>query len=263
MDSPQIAAKAMDDPNLWLPKGLAKPTANWILFCLPFAGGNAQYYRNWQELLPQWLELCPLQPPGRGERLRHKALETITDMAHEASLAVQLKIKPGKKIAIFGHSMGSLLAFETTKALLKKGVSVEYLFISGYNAPHIKRKQYDIHDKPDDFVLNSLKDYGGTSKEMLASPDMRELYLPTVRADFKALETYRCKDKTAFDIPLLVTYGEKDDAVSTSSIKQWKNYTTNFFELIKMPGEHFYLTDERKTLVREIVERLANATIFA
>ena len=47
------------------------------LFCIPFAGGGAAFYRRWVKKMQGLLTVCPVQLPGREERI---AEEPYTDM---------------------------------------------------------------------------------------------------------------------------------------------------------------------------------------
>ena len=39
------------------------------LLCLPCAGASATMYLRWKRHLPAWIEIYPVELPGRGERL--------------------------------------------------------------------------------------------------------------------------------------------------------------------------------------------------
>lgn len=247
-----------DSPERWLPTGLNRPSATWTMFCFPFAGGSAQYYWPWQKLLPQWIELCPLQPPGHGERLRETAYNRIEDLAAAAAAAIASRNRRGRKIAIFGHSLGALSAFETCHCLKKKGIAIDYLILSGKAAPHIPWRRKPIHDKPDDAVVEELIHYNGIPQEVLNSNELLEVFLPTIRADFQMVETYKCNHEDRLDIPTLVCYGMEDVSLWRSDLREWTDHTPPPLDLISFPGQHFYLTEQRSQLVATIVDRLAS-----
>lgn len=247
-----------DIPERWLPKGLNRSSATWTLFCFPFAGGSAQYYRPWQTLLPQWIELCPLQPPGHGERLREEPYHSIYAMAAAAAAAIALHNHRCRKIALFGHSLGALSAFETCHCLKTIGIAVDYLIVSGKAAPQIRWRRKPIHDKPNDVVIKELMQYNGVPREILNNPDYIEIFLPTIRADFQMVETYQCRHKTPLNVSTLVCYGREDISLWRGELSRWKRHTPPPVDLESFPGRHFYLTAQRNQLVAAIVDRLAS-----
>lgn len=247
-----------DNPERWLPTGLSRPSATWTMFCFPFAGGSAQYYWPWQKLLPQWIELCPLQPPGHGERLREPAYSSIHALAAAAAEAIATRNKRGRKIAVFGHSLGTLSAFETCHSLKKMGISVDYLIVSGKAPPHIPWRRKPIHDKPDDAVVEELMHYNGVPMEVLRSRELLEVFMPTIRADFKMVETYQCSYTEPLDMPTLVCYGREDVSLWRNDLREWTDHTPPPLDLVSFSGQHFYLTEQREKLVETIVDRLAS-----
>ena len=59
--------------NPWFAFVKSNPSANLRLFCFPYAGGSAMMYRTWSDFLPTNIEVCPIELPGRGSRMREKA----------------------------------------------------------------------------------------------------------------------------------------------------------------------------------------------
>ena len=89
------------------------------LLCLPCAGASATMYLRWRRLLPRWIEVVPLELPGRGSRLGEDfvedfdALVSLLCSEHEAALR--------GNFALFGHSMGALLAWGIAQRLRATG----------------------------------------------------------------------------------------------------------------------------------------------
>ncbi len=247
-----------DRPERWLPSGLSRPSATWTMFCFPFAGGSAQYYWPWNKVLPQWIELCPLQPPGHGERLREPAYNSIYKLAEAAAAAIASRTKRGRKIAIFGHSLGALSAFETCHCLSDMGISIDYLIVSGKAAPHIPWRRKPIHDKTTDVVVQELKHYNGVPLEVINNSELLEVFLPTIRADFQMVETYQCQHASPLDMPTLVCYGMEDVSLWRNDLREWTQHTPPPLDLVSFPGQHFYLTQQRLQVIETIVDRLAS-----
>ena len=85
------------------------------LFCLPYSGASAMVYVRWRRALPDWLQVCPLELPGRGRRMDEPLQSDIKALA--AQLAEEISRDLNGPYALFGHSLGGLLAFELAHAL--------------------------------------------------------------------------------------------------------------------------------------------------
>lgn len=53
---------------------------NITLFCFPFAGGGASAYNSWVQKMKDTITVCPIQLPGREERIMEKPYHNMTDM---------------------------------------------------------------------------------------------------------------------------------------------------------------------------------------
>jgi medium-chain acyl-[acyl-carrier-protein] hydrolase len=105
------------------------------LFCFPFAGGSAQAFREWRDHLPQSIELCAVQLPGREMRQRETPIASADDIV-EALLPALLPLMD-RPFILFGHSMGAVIAFELARGLQQEGrPTPECLIVSGRVAPH-------------------------------------------------------------------------------------------------------------------------------
>ena len=102
------------------------------LFCLPYSGASAMAYNRWRRILPAWLVVQPLELPGRGMRMDeplHTRLDTlVAQLAREVAPQVQ------QPYALFGHSLGGLLAFELAHALRERLPEPLALFL-GHRRP--------------------------------------------------------------------------------------------------------------------------------
>src|SRR5262245_9466652 len=121
-------------PSPWFPLPRIRSAAATVVYCLPCAGAAASIYRAWRESAPPRLEIVPVELPGRGRRFREAAFTEVAPLL--AELAPQIERDAGERpTAVFGHSMGAVIAFELARAL---GPRVRRLFVSGSSAPHLR-----------------------------------------------------------------------------------------------------------------------------
>ncbi len=242
----------------WITPPRAGSTATTVrLFCLPHAGAGTAMYNQWQRALPSFVEVCPILLPGRESRLSEACVTESADLIARISEAVAEYLD--KPYAVFGHSMGALLASELSHALVAGGQRAPgHLFVSGRNASHLPLHQRHLHQLPDDEFLAELDTrYGGLPKEILETPDLLELYLPILRADLTLLETHEYQLRGKLSCPLSVLAGKEDANISEAKLQAWSEHTTGPFELQWFEGGHFYLTGTSKPLLLALVsERL-------
>ena len=132
----------------WFAFQAPRPDARLRLFCLPYAGGGASFYRPWIERLAPDVHVHPVQLPGREARLREHAFERIEPLI--ASLADVLGAHLDRPFALFGHSMGALIAFELARELRRRQAPVPVrLLVSGHPAPQLPRSESTRHALPE------------------------------------------------------------------------------------------------------------------
>jgi medium-chain acyl-[acyl-carrier-protein] hydrolase len=235
-----------------------RPEARLKLFCVPHAGRGASLYMPWRAFLPVWMELRAVQLPGREGRLGEPSLRRISALAE--GLAQQILPRIDRPYALFGHSMGALISFETARVLRRLGAPPpDALILSGRRAPTVVDRDPPIHELPDAaFVEAICARYNGIPQLILDQPDMMRMFLPIIRSDLEAIETYAYRQEAALDIPFFVYGGRDDEQLLPGNIAGWKALTTAGFEPRLFAGGHFYLQDERDALIQALIEDLSS-----
>jgi medium-chain acyl-[acyl-carrier-protein] hydrolase len=206
------------------------------LFCFPYAGGGSLIYRKWQDRLAPHIEVCPIQLPGRGNRLNEKLLTSIAGLAeYSASVIEPLLDKP---FAFFGHSMGALISFELARHLRQQPM---HLFASGCRAPQIPDPDPPTYDLVEAEFCKKLTRLNGTPKELLDNADLMQMMMPLLRADFEAAETYRYVDGPKLNCPISAFGGLHDLEVKREYLNSWSEQTTGRFTLRMFEGDHFFI----------------------
>lgn len=226
------------------------------LFCLPFAGGGASAYRLWAAAVPSWIEVCPIQLPGREDRYREPAFTNLIGLSR--ALARELAPFLDKPFALFGHSLGALLAFETARALRQADApSPRALFLAAYPAPHAPQARAPIHHLPDAEFIEEMRRLQGTPDAVLENRELMEFVLPILRADFQACDTYACTPEPPLAGPFFVFGGTEDAEVGEAGLERWREQTAGSFDLQMLPGTHFFVQSQRDTLLAAIAAHLA------
>ncbi|MDD0974641.1 thioesterase II family protein [Pseudomonas fontis] len=212
------------------------------LLCLPYSGASAMVYSRWRRKLPAWLNIRPVELPGRGARLG----ETLhTDMQVLArQLAQEQRLAANQPYALLGHSLGALLAFELAHELQALGCPAPVaLFACGTAAP-TRREDYDggnwREPKSDATLIDELRTLQGTPEEVLANQELMSLTLPVLRADFLLCGRYQYRQRSPLRCPLHVLGGE-DDRASEEQLLAWRQESLGDFALEIFPGGHFFI----------------------
>ncbi|MFC7796040.1 thioesterase II family protein [Streptomyces cinereoruber] len=242
------------DSDVWIrrfhPPAAGEPERT-PLVCFPHAGGSAASFHGLSGLLaPAGIEVLAVQYPGRLDRRSEAPMEDVREIA--ASVVAALSPWADRRPAYFGHSMGAAVAFEAARLSEPR-----MLFASGRRAPSTHRAEA-FHLLDDDALIAETVRLSGVSAELLADPETRDLVLPPLRADYRAIETYRPEPDAVVRVPVEVVLGDRDPRVTEEEARAWQAHTTGEFGCTVVPGGgHFYLTDRTDELVALITGRLA------
>lgn len=223
------------------------------LFCFPYGGGNAMIFRKWQDRLDQYVDVYPVQLPGRGIRIQEPSFRELEPLIEELVEAFQPYIH--QSYFFFGHSMGALIAFELARFLQKHfRSSPKHLIVSGFRAPHLPNPKPPIHHLPDQAFSKEIAKMNGTPKEILENAEYLEFFLPSLRADFQLCETYQYQKGGALHSPITAFGGTEDPDVDEAMLEAWKIHTHCQFRLIQFPGDHFFIHHEEQAIVQKVIE---------
>ena len=240
----------------WILRPRHRPGVRLRLFCFPYAGGAASAYRSWGESLPPEVDFCPIQLPGRGSRFREAPFRHVSDLVPVATDA--LRPHMDLPFALFGHSMGALVAFELTRELRRRGWRApELLAVSGHEAPHRPDPDPPISHLPDAEFLRELQTrYGGIPPELLNETELLNLLLPVLRADVFLLDSYVYQEEPPLTCALSCFGGEQDGHVRRDDLEAWRQQAAGPFTLRTFPGGHFFIDSQREALLRSLNEDL-------
>ncbi|MCM6774304.1 alpha/beta fold hydrolase [Nocardia sp. CDC159] len=232
----------------------AAATPAITLICLPYAGGSHEIFRPWAQELSDNIELVSLALPGRGRRIfqrAHRDWESLIRYATDGLAPYR-----DRTHAFYGHSFGARLAFE----LIQNGAGYARptrLFVSGSRSPRSPQRRPFMHTMDERDFRSAVKQLGGTPSEILDNPTMMKIFSPTIRADIELAELWG--DRHAgrpISAPITALYGRTDPIDTRTAMSGWSAHTSGGFEIVEMPGGHFFPETHRDALLDVIVDRL-------
>lgn len=230
----------------WLHNWQHRPHACIRLFCFPYAGGGASIFRSWPGYLPQSIEVCPIQLPGREDRLGERPFSNISALI-DAMVPVLLPYLD-RPYAFFGHSMGASISFEFMRYIYHIGHSIKpiHLFVSGRQAPQWPDIDPPSYGLPEPEFIEKLRHLKGTPEAVLQNAELLHLLLPLLRADFALCETYNYTHERPLECPLSAFGGLQDSEVPREALEAWREQTSGQFKVRFFDGDHFFLHKEKE-----------------
>lgn len=272
--------------NPWIAYRQPASDARIRLFCFPYGGGGASIYRGWQADFHRAIEVCPVQLPGREGRLNETPIGNIHTLVD--ILAEQLQPYFDKPFAFFGHSFGTLIAFELARKLRKRNLPQPvHLFASAFPDPRTPAKSlniilrqlqdinvnlFDCHQP--DFISrlsdetlsrlsaifneNGIDEYG----DHLLNKEITRVLLPIFSGDMGIVKSYEYYEDESLDLPITVFAGKRDTWVSYDDHLQWGDHTRKECEIHAFDSGHLFIkeNDIRLAVIGKISHALQQST---
>lgn len=239
----------------WFRNFGARPSASVRLFCFPYAGGGTSAYTPWERLAPAWIEVCPVQLPGREGRFAERPFDRLHGLL--ADLWPDFSTVFDKPYALFGHSMGALIAFELARKLRRANAPDPVaLLVSGALAPHRRGGRQPLHTLHDDALLERLHSFRGVPPELLQDPSFVAVLMPVIRSDFAVVDTYEYVPEPRLSIPIHAFGGVEDRDAPSGELPFWSEQTSSAFSLQTYQGGHFFIRTEAPALIKVICDRI-------
>jgi surfactin synthase thioesterase subunit/acyl carrier protein len=264
------------DIQSWLPDFTGRENAKFRLFCLPYGGRGASAYKNWQSLLPEEVEVCAIQLPGREDRLNEPPIKTMDEMVE--TLDQVLDGKMDIPFGFYGHSFGSFISYNLTCRWMREKRSLpKHLFLGGCSAPQIipnpllmkiaaAFKDVGIEELPDPevadtFTVEQLRVFLNSPELKVITKQDEEIaraLIPTVLSDINIVKSNKFVPQEGFAVPITCFHGLTDEDVAEDEMRAWEEVTAGRYTIHLLPGDHFFLNEnkDQKDLVALIGKEL-------
>ncbi|MGI5378201.1 thioesterase II family protein [Streptomyces sp. CA-251387] len=247
----------LDIRTRWL-RGVRAPDAKIRLVCFPHAGGAASHFRDWATLTPPEIEVIGVQYPGRQDRLADPCPATMAELADSITQALLQETADDLPLALFGHSMGSSVAYEVARRLEDvPGRTLAHLFVSSRARPRTPQEQAPRPAPTDSEILARVRQLDPEGAAVYDHPELRPMIMPALRADFRLLAAYRPTRLRRLGIPVTACGGDRDPACPPDDLSSWSDVTTKGLDIEVFEGGHFYLGPRKEELLALIAAQLS------
>lgn len=224
------------------------------LFCFAHAGGTARAFAPWWPLLPQSLDLFPVELPGHGWRMDEAPIGSMAALLDR--LLPDVLPHADRPFALFGHSTGAKVAFELSRALVEQGRRPLHLFVAACPAFGFPAWGAGLHTRPREELVAALQRLGGTPVRVLADSKLLDLFLPVIRADFQLALEYEVLLGPALECPITAFAGARDPDIAIDDVDAWRRHTTGPFRLTRLDAQHHFVSERAAEIVGEIARAL-------
>ena len=263
----------------WLIAPRRNPNAKVRLFCFPYAGGGLVSFRPWAHLFDDTVEVVAVEAPGRGTRINEKAVDDLETFVER--LLPEMVGWLDRPSACFGHCLGGLTMFATLHALPEASRHfIKHAFACGVRPPQLLRRRGEFEDnlaydmmlhrefdtkvppyaQTDEIFADIIRQFDMPAADrMLEIPRLRDILLPTIRAEFRMAYNYDHKPVEPFSFPISSFVGDADPWVSEEDSAAWGELTRGGFTNHVRKGSHFLMADDGGYILEAINNEFVNS----
>lgn len=222
------------------------------LFCFPHIGGGPSFFRAWVSRFSPHIEVCAIHLPGREERIGEKPILRFESAVKE--IAESLTRFLDLPFAFFGHSMGSLIAYEVARTLAHKGNRPSRIFVSAHRTPW-RPVGTPGGTLGDEEVLQFLRRMKANMD--VVENDREKIFLNIIKNDLALYQSFVAPMYLQkVDCPITALGGSEDTFAPPAAIEEWADLTSAGFSSHILPGGHFYPAQNLNKLVAIIQHHL-------
>lgn len=220
------------------------------IYCFPYAGASSNVFSKWKRIQEDWVEIVPVELPGRGVRFTEELCDYMDQLIDDLYRRLEQRFIE-EDYMLFGHSMGSWIVYYLANRIMQQGIRFpKHLFLSGKEAPHLNKVDSISYAMENKEFAEKIYHLGGTPLEFLENEELREVFIPILRNDYKLVQTCQYEEPAKpFDCGITIFNGNKDE-LTEEDINEWSRYTSREFQVHHFNGGHFFIHDYAKQILQ-------------
>lgn len=203
----------------------------------------------------------PVELPGRGARLdeiRQENCLELTEMLYR-----EIADAAPRRYALFGHSMGALLAFGVAQRLHAQQLPLPAaLLVAGCAAPSRQDSERYRQIRGDAALIAELGKQGGTPEEVFNNPELLAMTLDLLRVDYRVCGSFQYDEQASLPVSVHCFGGRADD-IKPERLDEWRRESNRRFTLDWFDGGHFFLRQSEEWFIHVLTKRLLESRIGA
>ncbi|MFF5860724.1 thioesterase II family protein [Streptomyces sp. NPDC012751] len=252
-----MAVQPLDKRSDWIRSSEPRANPRIRLVCCPYAGASASVYNALSAALPAEVEALSVQYPGRPGNRGEPPIKNVGELADR--IAEEIRPWLDRPVAVFGHSYGSIVAFEVTRRLEAAGAGPLRLIVSGRRSPSDGLGSHTPSD--DQEIIAELKELGGIPPRFFERAKFLEPILAVVKNDYHANSTYLAPEDATVGCPISFLCADADPYLTEGGERGWERHTSAGFRITHFSGGHFFLNERVTEVAGEIAEILRNESL--
>ncbi|WP_416421808.1 alpha/beta fold hydrolase [Pseudomonas sp. App30] len=237
--------------NPWLMVANSGQPTLMRLICFSCAGADPAQLLQLAEDLEDHIELVTVCLPGHGARADEPALEDWPRLLEQTF--AQLKPLLAEPHAMFGHCLGGSIAYEIAKRAIRAFPrQTRHLFIAACRSPDTSPRTPLLHQLPGRQLFQALEALNAITSQQSSDPHFIAQVEPMLRRDLQLAESWSDTVGHSLQVPLTALYGSEDPLEPMANMLPWQGFTAREFELIELPGDHFFVHSQRQRLLHII-----------
>lgn len=212
------------------------------LLCLPYAGAGTAAYPALMPLAKAGVAPAVARLPGRDVRQLEQPRRDFGQLVAELATAAEQVPRP---FALFGHSLGALLAFELARELERRDAAPVAVIVSGSRPPSALTAGSAMGPLDLAGFLDWAIKLGSVPPAILADPELKAMLATNVDADLAVRRSYVPDPDAAIDTAIVAFAGIADPAAPPSAMELWRRHTRASLLVREFDGDHFYFRKEQ------------------
>lgn len=265
-DGDQELLEPSTELDKWVVVRKPNPNAKYRLFCFPYMGGGATAFNQWPDYIPEDVEVCAIQYPGREERMDERPFDNVEELVK--MMAEVLQPMFDKPFSFYGHSIGAGISFKLAHYLeTNYNTSPDRLFVGGWIAPHLRSPFEIIENMKEDEIMSEkgkpqiymhLRNLE-ISEDVLNNEKLMDEMMPSIRADILLGKRYKYTENKPLSCPIVAFAGDNDTVFTVEQVKAWEEHTNNKFDFNVINGGHLFIRDNKEIVPKQISNYLKKA----